>query len=259
MFLSEILKEKRHEVQQRKISLPLKELKAQIDCNLVCRKFGAHISKNHTINVIAEIKKASPSRGLIRENFNPVEIAGTYQSEGAAAISVLTETKFFQGSLDYIKEVRQVTNLPVLRKDFIIDEYQVYESAFYQADAFLLIADILSEEELTGFLCLGHELGMDVLVEVHTEEDLEKALKTEANIIGINNRNLTTFKVDIETTQRLISQIPKDKIKVSESGINTSDQVLFLKSLGVNAVLIGEAFMKSDDIQAKMRELMQGL
>ncbi|MCK4422788.1 MAG: indole-3-glycerol-phosphate synthase TrpC, partial [Candidatus Omnitrophica bacterium] len=110
-----------------------------------------------------------------------------------------------------------------------------------------------------GFLCLGHELGMDVLVEVHTEEDLEKALKTEANIIGINNRNLTTFKVDIETTQRLISQIPKDKIKVSESGINTSDQVLFLKSLGVNAVLIGEAFMKSDDIQAKMRELMQGL
>ena len=233
MFLSEILKEKRHEIQQRKISLPLKELKAKIDYNLVRRKFGAHISKSHTINVIAEIKKASPSRGLIRENFNPVEIAGIYQSEGAAAISVLTETKFFQGSLDYIKEVRQVTDLPVLRKDFIIDEYQVYESAFYQADAFLLIADILSEEELTGFLCLGHELGMDVLVEVHTEEDLEKALKTEANIIGINNRNLTTFKVDIETTQRLISQIPKDKIKVSQSGINTSDQVLFLKSLEI--------------------------
>lgn len=259
MFLSKIIEQKRREVEAKKLSLPLKELKAKLSYNFARRSLAGHINKPHTISLIAEIKQASPSRGIIRQDFDLLEIAAIYQEQGVAAISVLTDKKFFKGNLEYIRQVREITKLPVLRKDFIIDEYQVYESAYYEADALLLIADILSGEELTNFMEISRALGMEALVEIHTEEDLEKTLKTNAAIIGINNRNLTTFEVDLETTSRLIPLIPKDKIKVSESGIKTHDQILFLKSLGVNAVLIGEAFMESQDIRAQIQALMHSL
>ena len=169
----------------------------------------------------------------------------------------MTDERFFDGNLKTLKELKGRITLPLLRKDFIIDEYQLYESVVAGADAILLIADILTGEELANFYRISKELGMDVIVEVHNEEDIEKALKSGTSIIGINNRDLNTFKVDISTTQRLIRHIPESKVRVSESGIKTYEDVMFLKSLGINAVLIGEAFMEADDIAAKMREVMR--
>ena len=218
--------------------------------------FKRNIARPYHINLIAELKKASPQRGIIRGDFNPVKIALTYQANGASALSVLTDERFFEGRLRTLKELKQRVTLPLLRKDFIIDEYQIYESLCYGADAILLIANILTEEELTNFYKISKDLGMDVLMEVHNEEDVEKALKTGASIIGINNRDLNTFRVDLTTTQRLIRLIPENKVRVSESGIRTYEDVMFMKSLGVHAVLIGEVFMESNDIAAKMREVM---
>jgi indole-3-glycerol phosphate synthase len=178
-----------------------------------------------------------------------------YQINGASAISVLTDEKFFNGRLEYIKEVKSVTSLPVLRKDFIIDEYQVYESAIYGADAILLITDILSREEIIRFSSLARSLDMAVLCESHSKEEIEKAISAKQEIIGINNRDLGTFKLSLSTTENLIGLIPEGKIIVSESGIRSRSDVLFLKSIGVNAVLVGEALMDADNIGAKMREL----
>jgi indole-3-glycerol phosphate synthase len=209
------------------------------------------------VNLIAEIKKASPSRGIIRGDFNPAKIAMTYQANGASAISVLTDERFFEGRLEHMKTVKEHVSLPVLRKDFIIDEYQIYESVRSGADAILLIAEILSGSELGSFYNLAVSLGLDVLVEVHNEEDVEKALGCQAGIIGINNRDLHTFKVDLAVTQKLLRMIPPGKVRVSESGIKTYEDVMFLKSMGVNAVLIGEAFMEASDIASKMREIMR--
>lgn len=220
------------------------------------RDFKHAISRPHDINLIAEIKKASPTRGLIREELNLIQIAEAYQINGASAISVLTEEDFFLGELGYIKKVKEVSTLPVLRKDFILEEYQVYESALAEADAILLIADILSKEEIKRLYALAKHLGMAVLCEAHTEEDLEKAIAAKVDIIGINNRDLHTFKLSIDTTQNLVGLIPKGKIIISESGIRSRSDMLFLKSLDINAVLVGEVFMDAEDVGAKVREFV---
>jgi len=257
MILSRIIEEKKRVIEESKRARPQKDLMEDVKGICLKSSFKKNISRPHHINLIAEIKKASPSRGIIRGDFNPAKIAITYQANGASAISVLTDERFFEGKLEYIKKIKESISLPVLRKDFIIDEYQIYESVAAGADAILLIADLLSESELKGFYTLADSLGLDVLVEVHNEEDLEKAVKTECHIIGVNNRDLHTFKVDLAMTQKMVRLIPQNRIKVSESGIKSYEDVMFLKSLGINAVLIGEAFMEASDIAAKMREIMR--
>ena len=259
MILNSILEEKKKELEIAKKNAPLRSLIEEIEKIPGRSKphlFKHSLGKHSHIHLIAEIKKASPSAGIIREDFDPLKIALTYQANGASAISVLTDEKFFQGHLSHLEKIKRVVHIPVLRKDFIIDEYQVYESIARGADAALLIADLLSEEELKNFLRIGKEHGFDFLVETHTEEDIEKALDSKCDIIGINNRDLHTFKVDVHTTMRLINLIPRDKIIVSESGIRTRENVSYLKSLGVDAVLIGELLMRSDDIGRTIKELM---
>lgn len=257
MILSRIIEEKRRVIDEAKRAKSQDALIRETKNICVKSAFKKNISRLHHVNLIAEIKKASPSKGILRGDFNPSKIAITYQANGAQAISVLTDERFFEGRLEYIKKIKENVSLPILRKDFIIDEYQVYESVAAGADAILLIAELLSTNELAGLYNLAVSLGLDVLMETHNEEDVEKALSAGANIIGVNNRDLHTFRVDLGLTQKLIRMIPQNKIKISESGIKTYEDVMFLKSLGVNAVLIGEAFMEADDIAAKMREIMR--
>lgn len=257
MILSKIISEKRKEVEKARSLMPEQKLKELAQKIYIKSAFKRNIARPHHINLIAELKKASPHRGIIRGDFNPLKIALTYQANGASALSVLTDERFFEGNLKILKELKGKVTLPLLRKDFIIDEYQIYESLYWGADAILLIAHILTEEELANFYRIAKDLGMDVLVEVHNEEDMDKALKSGASIIGINNRDLTTFRIDLSTTQRLVRLIPENKVKVSESGIKTYEDVMFLKSLGIEAVLIGEVFMEASDIAAKMREVMR--
>ncbi len=256
MILSQIIEEKRIEVEKRKDKLSLSELKSSLRDPLMNRLDFKKAVSGEGINLIAEVKKKSPSKGILRKDFRPVEIALDYAVAGAKALSVLTDEKFFGGNLSLIKEIKKEVSLPILQKDFIIDDYQVYEAKSKEADAILLIADILSKEQMNRFLGIARTLGMDALCEIRSEEDLQKALSANAEIIGINNRNLHDFKVDVETTPRLIRHIPHGKIIVSESGIKSYKDVMYLKSLGVNAVLIGEAFMMAADITAKVREIM---
>lgn len=208
------------------------------------------------IKLIAEVKKASPSKGIIRHDFDAVKTAKIYEKNGAAAISVLTDKKFFQGKLEYLCDVRQAVKIPILRKDFIIEPYQVYETRAYGADAVLLIVSILTLDKLRGLLTLSRSLGMACLVEVHNENELKIALRTEARIIGINNRDLTTMKTDITTTERLRPLIPADRLTVGESGIKDRRDMENLEKLGINAALVGETLMASDDIGGKVKELL---
>lgn len=255
-ILDEIHKHKLSEVAENKRRVSIETLKEQCKKRQRTKSFGAALKSNTNIRIIAEIKKASPSLGVIREDFNPVEIARLYEANGASAISVLTDENFFQGSLSYLTAVKKSVNLPVLRKDFIIDPYQIYEARFAGADAILLIAAILSKEKIQRFLELANALDMDCLVEVHSELELKMVLQTDANIIGINNRDLTTFKTDLETTIRLRPMIPVGKIVVSESGIKKRTDIEKLMKNGVNSVLVGEILMKSDDIPHKLHELL---
>ena len=257
MILPKIIEEKKREVDRAQKSFFLNDLKKEAESMYIRSMFKKNISRKGHINLIAEIKKSSPLRGMLRADFEPVKIALTYQVAGASAISILTDERFFDGKLKYLKIVKERVTIPILRKDFIIDEYQIYESAVRGADAILLISHILTQEELNRYLGIAKGLGMDVLVEVHNEEEVEKALKSHASMIGINNRDLMDFGVDIAVTQRLIRLIPENKVIVSESGIESYEQVMFLKSLGVNAVLIGEAFMRAGNIGEKVRELMK--
>ncbi|HUI07893.1 MAG TPA: indole-3-glycerol phosphate synthase TrpC [Verrucomicrobiae bacterium] len=206
--------------------------------------------------LIAEIKKASPSAGVIAPDFNAVRIAGEYESAGAVALSVLTDEKFFQGRLEYLEQIRGVVRLPLLRKDFVIDELQVYESAARGADAILLIAAILDDARLKGFRELAGQMRLAALVEVHDERELGRAVEAGAALIGINNRDLRDFSVTLETTERLAAKVPRDRIIVAESGINTRADVERLAKVGVNAILVGEALMRSGDIGKKVRELL---
>jgi len=255
-MLTQIIEHKRQEVALAKEVRPLEVLRERARTLKARRDFHGAIAKPHQLHLIAEIKPMSPSAGVIRKDVDPVQIAQIYQAAGAQALSVLTDERFFGGHLGYLAQVGAVTSLPLLRKDFLVDLYQVYESAVAGADAVLLIADLLSPDELREFLEVATGLGMASLVEVHTEEDVRKALAAGAVLIGINNRDLHSLKVDRETTARLIRHLPKGRTVVAESGLRTHEDVMYVKSLGVHAVLIGETFMAAPDIRAKVREVM---
>ena len=252
MILDTIVAKKRSRVDVAKKALPIKDMALE-------HKISTHAFKTALqqdgISIIAEVKKASPSKGLICADFNPVRIAKEYETGGASAISVLTEEDFFLGNSGYLKQVKQKVGLPVLRKDFIFDPWQIYEAAYLGADAVLLIAAMLDVNELKELRELAKDLGMDALVEVHNADELECALESGADIIGINNRNLHTFDVNIKTTETLTKQIPAGITTVSESGIFIRDDMVYLQSLNVDAVLIGESLMTAPSVRDKMAEL----
>lgn len=260
-ILEKIVEAKRREVARAKRARPLAELDAAIDDATAPRDFyGQVVVTGPDIRLIAEIKKASPSAGLIRSEFDPVAIARTYEACGAAALSVLTDRTYFSGELSFIKAVKQAVSLPVLRKDFLIDEYQVFESRAAGADAILLIAEILAPAQIRAWSTLACGLSMASLVEVHDVERLRdvRALVGPARrvLLGVNNRDLGTQTIDIRTTQRLARELGPDVPFVSESGIKTRDDVQRLRSAGATAVLIGETFMRAPDIGVKVRELL---
>ncbi len=255
-MLKDIVAKKKERIALALQQLSLEDLKAKLVGLPATRPFKEAISKPRQISLIAEIKQASPSKGLIRQNFNLQDIAVAYQDAGAQAISVLTEEDFFSGNPAYINEVKTKFNGPVLRKDFILESYQVYESRYLGADAILLIADLLTKDKLVEFMQIADTLGLDYIVEVHDEKELKKVLGLKVPIVGINNRNLRTLEVDFKTTEKLFTLIPRDKIVVVESGIRSSQDILFLKILGASAVLIGTAFMESTDIKNKVEEVM---
>jgi indole-3-glycerol phosphate synthase len=221
------------------------------------RSLGAAIDQGPgALGLIAEVKKASPSAGVIAENFDPVRIAKTYESAGANAISVLTDEQFFHGSIGDMTRVRAAVGLPVLRKDFILHEVQIFEAACAGADAILLIVAALEQSELEHLLAVATDLQLEALVEVHTMEELDRALETDAQIIGINNRNLATFQVDLKTTEELSEQVPEDVILVSESGIKTAEDTRRVLEAECNAILVGETLMRAGDVHAAVEELV---
>ncbi len=252
-LLEKILKEKQKEVARLKTTIP-PEGNSKLPSK---RDFRAAISEPAKVNLIAEIKFASPSAGLIRAKTDPVNIGQMYEKAGAAAISLLTDKHFFQGDLAHLPRLKKAISLPILRKDFIIDEIQVHEALFYGADAILLIARILSRHQLGELIFMCRELGMAALTEIHDHDDLEKALSCGAEIIGINNRDLDNFEVDIRTTFELAPQVPANHILVSESGIENGGDIRSLKSTGIQAVLVGSALMKSKDPAAKTAEIVR--
>lgn len=252
--LEDIVEHKKHRLERAQEDLPLHEIE-KMAAPVKNRGFKNAISKGK-INLIAELKRASPSHGVIRHDYNPEEIARIYKNSKASALSVLTEDKYFQGNIDHLKTVRQAVDLPVLRKDFIISEYQIYESAVAGADAILLIATLLDKGMLKGLYREAKALGIEVLVEVHDERELDKALSAGAEMIGINNRNLRTLEIDLNTTVELLPKIPPEKIVVSESGIRDYEDVKKLSDAGVKALLIGAVFMEADDIGAEVKRVM---
>ena len=258
MILDKIVADVTIDLAEKKKRVPLAEIAKIATVQPQPLDFAAALRGNK-VRLIAEVKKASPSKGIICADFNPVNIAKIYAANGAAAISVLTEPKYFQGSLDYLRDIKKALAakpLPLLRKDFIFDPYQVFEARAYGADCLLLIVAILSPAQLFELLQLSRQLGMMNLVEVHNTVELEIALNSGAAVIGINNRDLNTFKVDLKTTSVLRPLIPADRLVVSESGIKTRKDIQQLQEWGVNAALIGEALMTSHDIAAKMKELL---
>jgi indole-3-glycerol phosphate synthase len=254
-MLDKIVAQKREEVEQRRKAVTIACLQERIARQKPSPDFALVLKSDH-IRLIAEVKQTSPSRGMLRPNFNPIELAQIYSDCGAAAISVLTETNYFMGSIEHLAAINKVVQLPLLRKDFIFDPYQVYESRAYGADALLLIAAILSQRQLKELVSLSHSLGLRCLVEVHNEGEVERAVLSEAEIIGINNRDLNTFAVDINTTCRLRPLIPKENIVVSESGIRSRSDMEKLRKWKVDAALVGEALVTAGDVTAKMRELL---
>jgi len=246
-ILNRILATKQQEVAAALASRPLAEVRAAAEDRLDRRDFVAALRAKHALGqagVIAEIKKASPSKGVIRADFQPAEIAKSYAAHGAACLSVLTDHDYFQGSPEYLQAARAACHLPVLRKDFMVDPYQIYEARAMGADCILLIAAALSGDTMREFEALAHELGMAVLVEVHNAEELETALTLSTPLIGINNRNLRTFEVSLATTLKLLPQIGAERIVVTESGIATVDDVRLMRTSNVNTFLVGEAFMR---------------
>ena len=254
-MLNKIIAQKREEVEHRKKVATIADLQQRIARQKPALDLALALKGDH-IRLIAEVKQASPSRGMLSPNFHPIELGRTYAEGGAAAISVLTEANYFLGSIEHLAAIKDVVGLPLLRKDFIFDLYQVYESRAYGADALLLIASILSQEQLNGLVSLSHSLGLRCLVEVHNESEVERAVLSEAEIIGINNRDLNTFSIDINTTRRLRPLIPQERIVVSESGIKSKRDLEKLGEWGVDAVLVGEALVTADDVLAKMQELL---
>ncbi|MGM0563122.1 MAG: indole-3-glycerol phosphate synthase TrpC [Pseudomonadota bacterium] len=257
-ILDDILKRKVEEVKERKGVMGMEELEHRAESASPVRGFLQALQETMEEGdpaVIAEVKKASPSRGLLREHFDPVAIAQSYEQGGAACLSVLTDEHFFQGSEVYLQRARSACLLPVIRKDFIIDPYQVYEARAMGADCVLLIAAALDDGQLKSLYELARSLGMDVLVEVHDAAELERAIMLDARLIGVNNRNLRTFEVSLETTLNLLEDVPMDTVLVTESGIHSRDDVQRMRENGVHAFLVGEAFMRAEDPGEALREL----
>ncbi len=257
-ILKKIVARKHEEIAARRAELPLDEVAARAAMQPPPRSFVDAIATRLLAGrpgVIAEIKKASPSKGVLREDFRPAEIAASYQHGGAACLSVLTDIDFFQGSDAYLQQARAACSLPVIRKDFIIDPYQVHEARMIGADCILLIVACLDDARMRELNRLAHELGMDVLIEVHDADELQRALPLGNRLIGINNRNLRSFETRLETTLELLDAIPEERIVVTESGIHGRDDVALMREHGVNAFLVGEAFMRAEDPGARLAEL----
>ena len=254
MILDDIVEHKKEELKRASRKLPLSELKNRLKGLPAPLNFYTIASRDNSLKVISEVKKASPSRGIICSDFDPVRIAKSYEAAGAAAISVLTDEKYFQGKLDYLSEIRKAVNVPLLRKDFTIDPYQIYEARMYGADIVLLIVAILDKPRIVEYLDIINSLGLSAIVEVHNAEELSIALDAGSSIIGINNRDLRNFEVSLDTTVELIKFIPKDTVVISESGISNPEDIRMLRKLGVNTFLIGESFMKSPDPGSKLKE-----
>ncbi|MDF2723637.1 MAG: trpC [Paenibacillus sp.] len=258
MFLDKIVATKQKEVERLKQTLSLSQAEKTIAEMPACLGFERAVAhgRNRSMGLIAEVKKASPSKGLIRPDFDPVGIAQAYEAAKADCISVLTDVDYFQGANEYLSAVRQAVNVPILRKDFTIDNRQIYEARLIGADAILLIAAILTTAQMREFLQTARELGLDALIEVHNKEELDRALTLDAALIGINNRNLHTFVTDLKTTEELIRDIPGGKTVVSESGISSSAEIDYLRSIGAHAVLVGETFMRKPVIEQAVYDLM---
>jgi len=256
MILDDIIAYKKEELAETKRRVSFTEIKNRTADAGPTRGFGKALSSPDGVRLIAEVKKASPSKGVIRKDFDPVAIAEQYEESGASCLSVLTEKKFFQGDLEYLGRIRKSIKLPLLRKDFIIDEYQIFEARAAGADAILLIAACLEKHQVRDYLGIAGQLGLDVLVESHTWKELDKSLHAGALIVGINNRDLKTFTVSLQTTLDLLKDIPDDRTVVSESGIRTRDDVVMLQQAGVDAILVGESLMREKDIGKKVKELL---
>ncbi len=258
MILEEIIKKTREDLKKRKKEFPLDWLGRSLAYNpFVPRAVEPALrsTKENPYRIIAEVKKASPSKGVIREDFEPIDIAKEYEKGGADALSILTEPHYFKGDIEYITQIRRYVPMPLLRKDFIVDKYQLVEALVYGADFVLLIAKALSRKELKELLEYTWHLGMEALVEIHDKKDLIKAIFAGANIIGINHRDLETFEMDLTLSERLVPLIPKGKIIVAESGINSHEQIKELHEIGVDAFLIGEHFMRQKDISQEVKKI----
>ena len=258
MILDQILQTKRTEIAADQIRQPLSELKkmaANSDCT---RGFAERLRQSSAAGtaIIAEVKKGSPSKGIIREDFDPVAIACSYERGGASCLSVLTDEHYFYGSLDFLEQIRAQVDLPLLRKDFIIDPYQVFQARVAGADAILLIAAALEDGQLLELAELATELELDTLLEVHDDAELERALQLPVDLIGINNRNLHTFVTDLGVTEQLARKIPQQQLAVAESGIHSRDDIERLQQAGAGAFLIGESLMRETDIEMKLRSLL---
>jgi len=253
MILDKIVETKKSEVSKKKQEIPLVNFIDKINLTKTC--FKENLSKKG-MSLIAEIKKASPSKGIICENFDYMKIAKQYSESNVSAISVLTDETYFKGNIKYLNQISKKIIKPLLRKDFIIDEYQIYEAKYYGASAILLIGEILTYAKLLKFINLAKKLKLDVLLEVHSKEILKKVLDTPAEIIGVNNRNLQNFEVDLNNVITLRNDIPKDKIVVAESGIKTRSDVEMLEKNGIDAILVGETIMKSEDIPFTIKKLL---
>jgi indole-3-glycerol phosphate synthase len=254
-ILDRIVASKRRELEQAQAAHPYRELEHRLNQAPPPRSFRAAIDGRAEVRIIAEVKKASPSAGVLRRDFDPVSIAQTYERHGAAAVSVLTDAPFFQGSLDHLSAVRQAVAVPLLRKDFVLDHYQLLESRVAGADAVLLIAEILDTSALTSLVREAQAMGMQALVEIHDAENLDRVLRCGANIVGVNNRNLRTFETRLEHTLEVARRVPRDVCLVSESGIKSHVDLERLMTVGVRAVLVGESLMRAADIGRALDEL----
>ncbi len=256
-ILDEILEVKKEEVKNLKRRYSFNSFGSMEYFNSKTRSLKAALSLPGKISIIAEVKKASPSKGILKSDFNHIRIADTYQSNGADAISVLTDEKFFRGNIIFLSEIRKFAVIPLLRKDFILDEYQILEAKAFGADAVLLISEILSANQIKDLSECAEENNLDVLLELHSEDEISKIDFDRCNLIGVNNRDLKTFKVDVKTTEKILNNIDKKIISVSESGINKMDDIKYLKSINVNAILVGEHFMRSENPANELKQFIE--
>jgi indole-3-glycerol phosphate synthase len=260
MILDEIVVKRKIQLEREKSENDFDKVKSEAEkYDRACISFARALGKPEHLSVISEVKKASPSKGLIQPDFDPVKTALEYEKSGADAVSCLTEEHYFQGCSQYFREIRKSITLPMIRKDFIFDPYQIYEARLMGADAILLIAAILDDEKLSEYKKIAGSLGMDILAEVHDESELERVLSLDFPIVGINNRNLKTFEVSLDTTARLAGMIPKGKIIVSESGIRDNNDMKAVRSYGADAVLVGETLMRSGNIESTLKALRDGV